>query len=114
MFRNKIRNPMIVLLLVAFTGIGGGVALRALADDKPPEQPVARAAPAPAAAAAAAAAAADGLKEQWGLPTAGLQMSITASAKDRHGSPEFAVAIRNVGEQDIAVNLGLMLPNGKA
>jgi hypothetical protein len=103
MFRNKIRNPVIVLLLVAFTVIGGGVVLRALANEAPPKQPVAQ----------GDIAAPQGLKEKWGLPTQGLQMSITASGKDKNGRPEFEVAIRNVGEQDLSLNLGMMLGNGK-
>jgi hypothetical protein len=42
-----------------------------------------------------------------------LQMSISATGKDKVGNPEFQVAIRNVGEQDVTLNLGMMLANGK-
>ncbi len=52
-------------------------------------------------------------KEQWGLTTQGLQMSISATGKDKVGNPEFQVAFRNVGEQDVTLNLGMMLANGK-
>jgi RNA polymerase sigma factor (sigma-70 family) len=52
-------------------------------------------------------------KDQWGLTTQGLQMSVSVTGKDKGGNPEFQVAIRNVGEQDVTVNLGMMLANGK-
>jgi hypothetical protein len=103
MLWNKTNNGIIVLALVAFTVIGGGVVLRAVTDEAPPTQPVAQ----------GDISAPEKLNEKWGLPTQGMQMSITASGKDKNGRPEFEVAIRNVGEQDLSLNLGVMLGNGK-
>src|SRR5688500_12330038 len=103
MLWNKTNNGVVVAVLVVFTVIGGGVALRTLAGEEPAKQPVAQ----------RAVAGPEGLKKRWGLPTQGMQMSITESGKDKNGRPEFEVAIRNVGEQDLSLNLGMMLGNGK-
>jgi hypothetical protein len=102
MFWNKIKNGAMVLLLVVFTVIGGGFAFRAPAGEDQPKQPEDR----------TETTAREASKEQWGLTTQGLQMSISATVKER-GNPEFQVAIRNVGEQDVTLNLGMMLANGK-
>lgn len=50
---------------------------------------------------------------QWGASVDGLQMSISKVASSRTDFPEFQVALRNVGEKDTTVNLGIMLANGK-
>lgn len=50
---------------------------------------------------------------QWGPPVHGLQMSILAADSGNADAPEFQVALRNVGGQDVTLNLGLMLANGK-
>jgi hypothetical protein len=50
---------------------------------------------------------------QPGAVSDGLQMSLSVS-KDHGGNvPEFEIAIHNVGENDVALNLGMMLANGK-
>ena len=49
----------------------------------------------------------------WGTSVAGLQMSISGTSNNSK-LPEFQVALRNVGQQDIAVSLGVMLANGKS
>jgi hypothetical protein len=49
----------------------------------------------------------------WGLTKQGLRMSISATGRDKAGNPEFHVAFENVGEQDVSLNLGMMLANGK-
>jgi len=46
----------------------------------------------------------------WGQPTDGVQMSL--SANDPIGS-DLMVALRNVGDHDVTLNLGYMLANGK-
>ena len=46
----------------------------------------------------------------WGQPTEGLQMSL--SSNDSSGS-DLIVALRNVGDHDVTLNLGYMLANGK-
>lgn len=46
--------------------------------------------------------------EQWGVPTQGLQMSISVPNPDKSGKPEFQMAIRNVGEKGIILNLGMI------
>jgi hypothetical protein len=51
--------------------------------------------------------------EKWGLPIQGLQMSISAVGQDKIAEPEFQVALRNIGEKDVTLNLGMMLANGK-
>jgi hypothetical protein len=51
---------------------------------------------------------------QWGAPTDGLQMSITALNSSDVSVPAFQVALRNIGERDVTLNLGIMLANGKA
>jgi hypothetical protein len=50
---------------------------------------------------------------QWGATVDGLQMSISASGAHDLDVPEFQVALRNAGKQDVSVNLGHMLANGK-
>jgi len=50
---------------------------------------------------------------QWGLTTNGLQMSLSVLADGNREDPEFEVAFRNMGEQDVSLNLGIMLANGK-
>ncbi len=51
--------------------------------------------------------------EQWGEPTKGLQMSVSVIKPSKAGNVRFQVAIRNIGEQDVILNLGIMLANGK-
>lgn len=51
--------------------------------------------------------------EQWGEPTKGLQMSVSILKPAKAGDVKFEVAIRNVSEQDLILNLGIMLANGK-
>ena len=46
----------------------------------------------------------------WGRQTDGIQMSLSSS--DAKGS-ELQVALRNVGRQDVTLNLGDMLANGR-
>jgi hypothetical protein len=57
-------------------------------------------------------AVADGTK---GVPVAGLKLSLTLLASGRAipEQPEFRVGFENVGDHDIALNLGWMLANGK-
>ena len=50
---------------------------------------------------------------QWGATDDGLQLSISKIASGKTNFPEFQVALRNVGEKDTTVNLGVMLANGK-
>ncbi|MGO8838785.1 MAG: hypothetical protein ACLQAH_11105 [Limisphaerales bacterium] len=50
---------------------------------------------------------------QWGLTTNGLQMSLSVWAAGNREDPEFEIAFRNMGEQDVSLNLGRMLANGK-
>ncbi len=50
---------------------------------------------------------------QWGPPVQGLTMSILAIDSHDLDVPEFQVAIRNAGKEDVTLNLGLMLANGK-
>ena len=50
---------------------------------------------------------------QWGVPVDGLQISISAADSQNLDVPEFQVALRNAGKQDVTLNLGLMLANGK-
>jgi hypothetical protein len=51
---------------------------------------------------------------QWGTTVDGLQMSISVADSHEANVPEFEVSLRNVGEQDVTLNLGTMLANGKA
>src|SRR5262249_35642552 len=55
---------------------------------------------------------ADGTK---GVPVDGLKLSLTllASGRKTPEQPEFRVGFENVGDHDIAVNLGRMLANGR-
>jgi hypothetical protein len=50
---------------------------------------------------------------QWGPATDGLQMSLSVLTTGDQNDPEFEVAFRNLGEQDVSLNLGIMLANGK-
>ena len=50
---------------------------------------------------------------QWGTAVDGLQMSISRIKDADPKVPSFQVALRNVGEKDIILNLGAMLANGK-
>lgn len=50
---------------------------------------------------------------QWGAITDGLQMSISIAGSRQTDVPEFQVALHNVGERDVILNLGIMLANGQ-
>lgn len=50
---------------------------------------------------------------QWGVPVDGLQISISVADSQNLDVPEFQVALRNAGKQDVTLNLGFMLANGK-
>ena len=50
----------------------------------------------------------------WGPATNGLQLSLSVLTTGQRDDPEFEVAFRNTGEQDVNLNLGKMLANGKA
>jgi hypothetical protein len=118
MFWNKFKNTAIVLLLAVFTVIGGGFAFRALAGDEQPSQPETRKEAGVKKDQAKAQPTADKspletVKEPWGVTTQGLQMSLSATRDSKAGIPEFQVSFRNVGEQDVHLNLGIMLGNGK-
>jgi len=47
------------------------------------------------------------------LVSDGLQMSVSLARSDKVDSPAFQVALQNVGEKDVTLNLGTMLANGK-
>jgi hypothetical protein len=49
---------------------------------------------------------------QWSPATNGLQMSLSVLTTGHRDNPEFEVAFRNMGEQDVSLNLGMMLANG--
>jgi hypothetical protein len=51
---------------------------------------------------------------RWGAPVASLQMSISTGESKSAGAPQLLVALRNIGERDVTLNLGVMLANGKA
>jgi hypothetical protein len=51
---------------------------------------------------------AEGLR--WGEPNDGIQMSVSAANLD---SSELQLALRNVGDHDVTLNLGVMMANGK-
>jgi len=50
---------------------------------------------------------------KWGMPVNGLQMSLSAIGSLKGNDQEFQLALRNAGDNDIIVNLGSMLANGK-
>jgi hypothetical protein len=50
----------------------------------------------------------------WGMSVAGLQMSISGLTSDDSKVQEFQVSLRNIGHQDMAVDLGIMLANGNS
>jgi hypothetical protein len=50
---------------------------------------------------------------QWGAPVDGLEMSLSANDSHNLDFPEFQVALRNAGKQDVTLNLGFVLANGK-
>jgi hypothetical protein len=119
MFGSKLKTVMSAVVLLGVAAFGGGLLMQRTAVGQPaqPERTDARgktdvanpsrkedqelrkeAAPAPA---------------EWGLTKQGLRMSISADGRDKAGNPVFQVAIANVGEQDVTLNLGMMLANGK-
>lgn len=51
--------------------------------------------------------------QQSGSLSDGLQMSISLVGSAKVDSPAFRVALQNVGEKDVTLNLGEMLANGK-
>ena len=55
------------------------------------------------------------LASEWGAANAGLRLAISpiTTADGRPDEREFYVAIENVGDSDVVVNLGYMLANGK-
>jgi hypothetical protein len=50
--------------------------------------------------------------QQWGPAANGLQMSLVLMTGQRD-DPEFEVSFRNMGAQDVCLNLGFMLDNGR-
>lgn len=50
----------------------------------------------------------------WGISVDGLQMAISGPTSNDSKVPEFQVSLRNVGQQEIAVSLGIMLANGNS
>ena len=50
---------------------------------------------------------------QWGTTVNSLQMSVSISDSQATAAPELQFIIRNVGEKDTILNLGMMLGNGK-
>lgn len=46
----------------------------------------------------------------WGQPNDGIQMSLSAPGLDRS---ELQIALRNAGDHEVSLNLGVMLANGK-
>jgi hypothetical protein len=50
---------------------------------------------------------------EWGVAVNGLQMSISMAQTLSGDAPVLQFIIRNVGENNVAVNLGIMLNNGK-
>ena len=51
--------------------------------------------------------------QQCGAPVGGLQMCISTRHSSSAEAPELQVALHNVGQQDITLNLGIMLANGR-
>ena len=47
------------------------------------------------------------------LPAGELRLLLSLARRERPGSPELEVSLRNVGERDLTLNLGTMLANGK-
>lgn len=58
---------------------------------------------------------AHGENEKWGAPVKGLQLSISKREAMSPSANDIVVgvALRNVGEQDLVLNLGYMLNNGR-
>lgn len=55
-------------------------------------------------------------QEVWGATSGGLRMSISAAepGSDKPGAVELTVALQNVSEKDLVLNLGMMVGNGSA
>lgn len=55
-----------------------------------------------------------GFTDSDGTPVEDLQISVLSEAANESGSPpHFRVELRNVGDHDLILNLGMMLANGK-
>ena len=50
---------------------------------------------------------------QWGPTADGLQLSLSTADAGNRDAPELQLAVRNVGDHDVTLNLGSMLANGK-
>src|SRR5262245_41251064 len=50
----------------------------------------------------------------WGRATGGLKLGIAASADDKTTGSSLDISFKNVGPNDLVLNLGHMLANGKA
>src|SRR5438128_1978986 len=53
------------------------------------------------------------IADQWGSATNGLQMSLAILMTGQRDDPEFEVSFRNMGAQDVCLNQGIMLDNGR-
>jgi hypothetical protein len=53
--------------------------------------------------------------QTWGDPVDGLQMAISLDQAEgaQSKAPKFKVELRNAGDSDLILNLGVMLANGK-
>jgi RNA polymerase sigma factor (sigma-70 family) len=96
------------LLLAVGLLAGGGVMLArpAPANRAPRAASEGAAAPAPAAALADVALA-------WGKPESGLRVGAQILEANRAGKVGLSVVLENVGKDDVVVNLGIMLGNGR-
>ena len=50
----------------------------------------------------------------WGTAKDGLRIGLAHVGLDSQSRPQFRVAIQNVGEKDLVLNLGMLLGNGKS
>jgi hypothetical protein len=55
----------------------------------------------------------EAVSDRSGPAVEGLRLSLSIVRKDEAGSPVFQLEFENVGRQDVMLNLGMMLANGK-
>jgi RNA polymerase sigma factor (sigma-70 family) len=107
MFLRKITTVAAVLLATAIAGTGALTYRAALAAPGSQARAALTRAPAPAPKDTRAE------ETRWGKPLRGLRLGLCRAEAKGHGKVLLRVVLDNVSNEDLTVNLGLMLGNGK-
>jgi RNA polymerase sigma factor (sigma-70 family) len=109
MSRTKLKIAAALFLALGTIGLGAGL----LSYPRAAEVPGDGAAPRKAAKAAGQPKAAEGERPAWGTARKGLRLGLCRADAKGDGKVRLLAVLENVSNEDLVVNLGLMLGNGK-